>query len=114
MCSSHGDQINEAGECEPISFHKEMGISLRDFLRLLPAATASTPSQWERNPEGINIVQEQDGRCVRIEIGAEQVRRIASLSLPVLSVSLYLSGFNAAEAEGFIRHFDRHYQRGGG
>lgn len=97
-----------------IRIEKEMGITLQDFLRLLPAATGSTPEQWEQDPSGVIIRQADAGRYVKVQHAAERVRRIASLSLPVLSVTLSLSGFNADDAKRFLQRFDRHYQRGGG
>jgi hypothetical protein len=97
-----------------IRIEKEMGISLHDFLRLLPAATDSTPEQWEREPTGMTIRQQDAGSWVRIQHAPERIRRIASLSLPVLSVTLVLAGFSADDARRFLQRFDRHYQRGGG
>ena len=91
-----------------------MGITLKDFLRLLPAATASDPAQWQRTEGEVVIPQSDVRRQVRIRHAPERVRRIASLALPVLSVTLLLSGFDEDEAERFLQCFDLHYQRGGG
>ena len=91
-----------------------MGITLKDFLRLLPAATASDSAQWQRADGEIVIPQADTRRQVRIRHAPERVRRIASLALPVLSVTLLLNGFDEDEAERFLQCFDRHYQRGGG
>jgi len=103
-----------ASATSTLRIDKEMGITLKDFLRLLPAATASDPALWERTEGEVVIPQTDARRQVCIRHAPERVRRIASLALPVLSVTLLLSGFDEEEAERFLQCFDRHYQRGGG
>jgi hypothetical protein len=112
--AGHPEQASAPEAGPTLRFDKEMGITLKEFLRLLPAATGSNPEQWVHERAGLFIPQAEAGHQVRIHYAPESVRRIASLKLPVLSVTLLLSGFSADAAVRFVQRFDRHFQRGGG
>lgn len=114
MSTSAGHPEQAHATAQTLRVDKEMGITLKEFLRLLPAATGSHPDQWEQERAGLVVPQADARRQVRIQYAPESVRRIASLHLPVLSVTLLLSGFSADEAALFLQRFDRHFQRGGG
>jgi len=87
-----------------------MGITHRDFFRLLPFAIGT--DQFSTSDTGISLID--GGRSVEIELGPEENRQIALLAIPTTAVKLTLEGFSDSEAEIFMINFDRAYQRGGG
>ena len=89
---------------------QQMGITHRDFFRLLPTALGTDGF----TVDGPTAVCEFDGKRVAISLGPEGERRIALLSIPTADVTITLSGFDEAEREKFMTTFDRAYQRGGG
>lgn len=89
---------------------KEMGISHREFFNTLPRATGGR--RYEIDDRAITIV---DGdRRVEIDLAPESRRNIASMSLPVTRVEMRFVGYDAAQADAFVRQFDLHFRRGGG
>lgn len=91
-------------------FLLDMGFSRDEFMNLLPAALGVDLP----HVSGGEIVV-QDGRGqVRIALGAETVRRIASLAVPRLPVTLSFEGYSDPDFERFMARFRAHYQRGGG
>lgn len=89
---------------------KEMAITHRDFLRLLPKAFAD----GEIRVDGREIRVGADGSELRIDLSEESVRRIANLEIPLTLVRLTFSGYGAAEIEAMLARFWRTFQKGGG
>lgn len=88
-----------------------MGLSHREFFRLLPSA-AEGRKWWS---SGHQAIIEDDGRRVEITLLEESERRLGpTLSLPVTVVEIRFDGFDASEAKAFLERFKRHYQRAGG
>ena len=87
-----------------------MTITHKDFLRLLPRALGGTPYSVQDRQI---TVETMDGQ-VQISLGPEQTRKLASLSLPRMLVTIDLSSHDPGQAEKFIRRFDLAYQKGGG
>ena len=89
---------------------KEMGYTLEEFMRLLPKAVGGADMEIADN-----IIEVREGnRSLRIELGEEAVRQIASFRLPMMPVSLVFSGYSGAEIESALDLFWRTYQKGGG
>jgi len=88
----------------------DMGFSRVEFMNLLPAALGVDHPRIS----GEEIFLEDARGKVRIALGAEAVRRIASLALPRLPVTLSFDGYNEPDFERFMARFRAHYQRGGG
>ena len=89
---------------------KEMGYTLEEFMRLLPKAMGGADMEIAGN-----IIEVRDGaRSLRIELGEETVRQIASFRLPMLPVSLAFSGHSEAEIDAALDRFWRTFQKGGG
>ncbi len=89
---------------------KEMGISHRDFFRILPGALDTT----DYRIDGRSVFVGEGSRRLNIVLSPETERRIALLSLPVTQVSLEFVGYDAEEAAAALERFDRAFQRGGG
>jgi hypothetical protein len=51
---------------------------------------------------------------VHISLRERAPRRLALLSLPVLSVRFRFAGLDEAARQGFLAHFDAYTRRGGG
>ena len=90
--------------------HKEMGYTHAEFMRLLPKAVDGA----DMSISGSEIEVLDGQRSLRIELGEEGVRRIASFRLPMTPVSLTFTGYDAAGIEAALDRFWRAYQKGGG
>jgi hypothetical protein len=88
----------------------DMGFTRDEFMNLLPAALGVV----HPHVTGGEIVVEDGRGRVRIVLGTETVRRIASLAVPRLGVTLSFEGYSDPDFEGFMARFRAHYQRGGG
>ncbi len=109
MCSPSGHLWLEA-ELTEINFSREMGFTRAEFLRILPAALNNHPAQVTEHEATVTI----DGGALRIDIGEQKYRKIASISLPYLDVSFTFTGLQQTRIDEFMRFFDLRYQRGGG
>lgn len=89
---------------------RQMGITHKDFFRLLPAAIGTSQYRVDETM----VLCEIEGRRIEIDLGAEGERRIARLTIPATDVTIRLSGFDELEKTAFLIVFDRAYQRGGG
>lgn len=87
-----------------------MGASRAEFLRLLPRLLADYTLEASAGGE---VVSAENGR-LKIMLGAQQERRIASLVLPILPVTLVFQGYSETEMTEFVTRFEHTYRRGGG
>ncbi len=93
------------------NFQEEMGYSRREFLANLPAAFRNMDYFVAEN--GIVKVNFESG-IVTIAPGAEQQRKIASLSLPFIPVAFKFENLDSHQRKRFYHAFQRSYQKGGG
>ncbi|MFK7892588.1 MAG: hypothetical protein AB8B63_17355 [Granulosicoccus sp.] len=93
-----------------ISYSREMGLTHSDFWRLLPRAMGE--HSFVRKGDEVHATV-HDGRLV-ISLGSARERRIAMLHLPYSEVTFTFSGVNKEQQMAFKKHFDQHFQRGGG
>jgi len=91
-------------------YEKQMGITHRDFFRLLPFALGTDQFSATSNSASLKAGK----MSVDIELGAEGNRQIALLAIPTTPVKMTLNGFSDSEMEAFMTNFERAYQRGGG
>jgi len=91
-------------------FSKEMGVTHADFFRLLPRAMGDTPYTIQ----GMKVLGELPGGSITIELGEQQVRRIALMAIPYAEVSFAFNGIDEEARTGFMKYFDLRFQRGGG
>ncbi len=91
-------------------YEREMTITHKDFLRLLPKAISGLSYLKKGNQIEIN----DEDRWVRINLSEESSRNIASLTLPLTNVRIELANFSQSELMKFMRRFDLAYQKGGG
>jgi len=91
-------------------FSREMGYTRNEFFRLLPAAVNGR--NIEQDSHGVTI--DAPPGSVRINVGDQQLRKIASISLPYIAVEFIFENFSADKRTEFMRYFDLRYQRGGG
>lgn len=95
----------------PVVLQRDMSTSHADFLRTFPKVAGITPWRLEGN---VITLEEGGGRTLRIRLGEESERRIASLALPRTLVEFQFDGYSPANVETFLQRFDRSYRRGGG
>ncbi len=93
-----------------ISFTRELGLTHAEFHRSLPPAIAHRPFRRD----GDRVIVEEGAKTVTISLGPQQQRRIAALRLPYVVVDFEFVGFTRSVFEGFMKRFERYYQRGGG
>ena len=93
-----------------IVYEREMTITHKEFLRLLPKALVGL--SYEKKGNLVEIIDEN--RLIRINLSEESLRKIASLALPVTNVRIELNNFQTEDSARFISRFDLAYQKGGG
>jgi len=93
-----------------IEYSREMGLTHDDFWRLLPRAMGEHP--YTR--EGDTVRGTVHEGTVQIDLGEPQERRIALLKIPYAEVRFLFKDVSEAQQQAFKKHFDLHFQRGGG
>lgn len=93
-----------------IEYSREMGLTHKDFWRLLPRAMGE--HRFER--QGDHVYADIHEGTLHIHLGPTLERRIALLRLPYSVVSFRFEGVPTATQQAFKAHFDLHFQRGGG
>ena len=94
----------------PLAHRYEMAITRDEFVRLLPFAVETADGD-ERE---LRLRGRDGGVDWRLSLVERPPRRIASLSLPVLDVTLECRAAGPADVDRFVERFLRAYQRGGG
>lgn len=89
---------------------REMSITHEDFFRLLPKAIANRPYKRYGNTV---VIEEQD-RKITISLSEQSSRKIASLVLPLTTVTLQVEGYPEPDLSSFLDRFFLAYQKGGG
>lgn len=79
-------------------------------MQILPSALRNYTYQLD---DDLITIQLATG-SVRIQLAAEQVRRIALLAIPYLPMTLEFSHLSELEIKQFLQSFDLYYRRGGG
>ena len=106
--------VTDSGRLNPVSASDrvslEMGLTHRDFFRLLPRATRHAPVVREGNRLTVSAAVGQ----VTITLGPETARRLASLKAPVTEVTLEFIGFSPPARAAFLKRFDLAFRKGGG
>lgn len=89
---------------------KEMAVTHRDFLRLLPRAFGDS----DIRVDGREISVVAGNRLLRIDLSEESVRQIANLKIPLTRVRLTFSGYGEDDVAAALEQFWRAFQKGGG
>ncbi len=87
-----------------------MGLTLEDFLRILPGAVGH--SRYKVDGREAVIEHPQGHISICLQTTAE--RKLGSLSLPATPVEFHFFGLDDTARREFIERFERHFQRGGG
>lgn len=93
---------------------REMGCTEADFRRWLPGATGNAPVATTEDAAGTLHSVTLPYGMVEILVRPEAPRRIASIALPVLRVTIRFFGLDVAQRTAFLATFDRYTHRGGG
>lgn len=93
-----------------IAFSREMGFKESEFLRIFPGAINGAGHEIH----GRTIVVQLEPGALTVQLGEQQYRKIASISLPYLVVSFSFDGVDQDGVDQFVKYFDLRYQRGGG
>jgi hypothetical protein len=90
---------------------REMGFTHQQLLRILPNAAAGRSYHMEATQV---IIEAGEGRTVTVVLEPEQVRKIASISLPQTTVHFKFAGFEDGEADAEMDRLFIHFHKGGG
>ncbi|NKB76386.1 MAG: hypothetical protein GKR96_04910 [Gammaproteobacteria bacterium] len=93
------------------NYKAEMGFTHYELLKGLPSAVK--PYEIKRVSPLVYEMRFED-RLVNLVILPETIRKIASIELPVTSISLDFFEFEAAQYDTFMDRFKRYLHRGGG
>jgi hypothetical protein len=91
-------------------YEREMTITHKEFLRLLPKALRDRAYSQKGNEITVRI----ENNSVLINLSEQSIRKIASLELPVTTIRIELIGFEKNESINFMSRFDLAFQKGGG
>ena len=95
---------------DPVLITKEMGITHRDFFRIIGNALGS--DAYESTESGVRL--QTGSRLLDITLGPEGERRIALMVIPRTLVTLSFSHYSAPDIEAAIKRFDMMFKKGGG
>jgi hypothetical protein len=95
---------------ERIVFSREMGFTANEFERTLPAALNHRPC--DKTPTGYRVAI--DAGTMELAVSEQKYRKIASISLPYLSIDFTFDGLSDTQVQEVMRYFDLRFQRGGG
>ncbi|MEE8435488.1 MAG: hypothetical protein V3S64_11930 [bacterium] len=94
-----------------VSIKKEMGISHRDFFRILPRVMEGR----NYTADGQLIVIDEPERRLEIHLADQRERPMGPLvRLPVTDVELIFFNYLEADRVSFIKFFDINFFKGGG
>lgn len=93
-----------------IRFSKEMGFTLDEFQRTLPAAV--NYRRCTKTPSGFLV--EIDNGSLELGVSEQKYRTIASMSLPYLDIEFSFKGLTDTAVDEIMRFFSLRFQRGGG
>lgn len=94
----------------PAHFHREMGCTVNDWERWLPAALGA----HEVSAQPGRIAVALDPGQLRIVWFEKEPRRIAQVRIPRLHVEFEFADVPEAQRTAFMQRFDLYLQRGGG
>jgi len=90
---------------------KEMGITHQEFYSELPALLDGVAYRHSQDIISFQLNRKQ----VEIQLAPEGSRELGrSMRLPVTMVTLRFFDFTEAEVNGFIKHFNLRFMKGGG
>ena len=89
---------------------REMSITHKEFLRLLPLAVQGASVNRRDN---LLTVKTASGRLT-ITLAPQTTRQLGLLEFPVTTVTMEFHDFNPSDQAAFLKRFDLAYQRGGG
>ena len=89
---------------------REMGYTHDEFIANFAAVANALP--YEMHAQCIEL-KEASGRLV-IELGDEQYRKLASLTIPFMKVTFKFFNYSQSARDKFLKRFDLHYHKGGG
>jgi len=97
-------------DADDFALQREMGCTREEFVRWLPGATRHAPMRLHADTAVV-----QSGKAtIEIFFTEAPPRRIARVSMPVLTVSFRFSGAGASAYREFMAYFDLYTKRGGG
>ena len=101
-----------AGMDQGDSFIRDMGYSEKEFFRILPTAVPGYVYTVQDNR--VTICGGGCGGQLTLVVKSLPDRRLGMIRIPRVEVEFMFRKFSAAERSGFMKNFDRSYQRGGG
>lgn len=95
---------------DPVSINKEMGITYRDFFRIIGNALGS--DDYESWATGVRLIQ--GDKQFEIQLGPEGQRKIALMVIPRTIVTMTFTNYAEADIKTAVKRFDLMFKKGGG
>lgn len=113
--SGHPLLGDEGNRC----YRSEMGFSHAELLRGLPSAVAPyVVSEPTKNsypmPFALSFTLSFEERVAYLYLEPEKMREIASITLPVTTITIEFENFSEIQYMEFIDRFKKYLHRGGG
>ena len=93
-----------------ICITKNMAMTQRDFLRLLPLVFPSGLYQVYQD----RVDFEEPNRKLCIHFFSKDALKIGAIEMPQLQLDFVFSGYQPSETKSFFKRFNTVYHRGGG
>ena len=87
-----------------------MALTMENFERTLPRAVGDSSYTLQGRGATVKVAEGE----VTIELGPQQVRKIALLEIPWCRVEFVARNLTEDQFKQFSENFHRHFQRGGG
>ena len=87
-----------------------MGVTHNDFFRLLPKAMGEHSYTISEHTVNAQV----DSGSLVVNLSEQKVHKIALLHIPFLTVGFNIDAVSDEQITAFMKHFDLHFQRGGG
>ncbi|NQW00231.1 MAG: hypothetical protein HQ483_11075 [Rhodospirillales bacterium] len=95
---------------DPVVIVKEMGITHRDFFRIIGNALGT--DDYQATAAGVSL--QTDDRRLEIALGPEGERRIALMVIPQTRVTLTFTNYADSAIQAAVKRFDMMFKKGGG
>lgn len=97
------------------TYSYESGFSHAELLKCLPSAVAPyVLSELAKSSYARSFALSFENRIARLHLEPEKIRQIASIKLPITTITIEFENFSESQYRKFIERFKKYLHRGGG
>ena len=97
------------------AYRSETGFSHAELLKCLPSAVAPyVVSKLTESSQSMSFALSFKNRVAYLHLAPERTREIASIKLPVTTISIEFENFSEIQYRKFMDRFKKYLHRGGG